>query len=511
MEARRSAARSDARSAMRSLIALLLLAATAQPTPAPAPSPAPVYWGSPPVRMALESRPLGFDADGNARWLVVVRLFDANGRATRVMENDNVDWSAPNGWVQWQPKLAYGNPSAILTTNQDGPLAMTALANVPALGTMTVRTDTRRWHGARVVAVALGPYAVQIGWFPQERHWARLVRVDADGRRRVIASMSGPSSSYRDTAVLPDRSYRYMLYRAGEAPVALAVRTLPPPPRTSIADVSGKGIWLYWSNNPLDALYWRHLRPATVVSEAVYAGLHYVELRTAYGAYWEITPEAKPTIDAIIDGLAAHHIVAVGWTVPRDTNVEDLSMSVRTTSYRTAKGARLYALALDVERGSEFLGDAPQGALAAIWQYVRDVRQAMGPAYALSPTVEDAYLEHLDNTKYPFAQIARYATVLQPMAYWRMMRRHPTNPAKVRVLLAASYRKLLREAGRRIPISIGGQTDAEGPNGYPPAAEITASLQTSKSIGAIGECFFAYDGTQPYQWDAMAAYPWRIP
>jgi hypothetical protein len=497
--------------AFAAMLGMTLAGATAQPTPAPAPSPAPIYYGRPPVRMALESRPLGFDPDGNARWLVVVRLFDAQGRPTRIMENDNVDWSAPSGWVQWQPKLAYGNPAAILTTNQAGPLALTARANVPDLGTMTVHTDTRAWHGPRVVARALGPHAIQIGWFPEQRRWARVFRV-GNGHRKLLAAIAGPSSSYRDTDIVPGHVYRYVLERAGSPPVRLPpVRALSSPPQTSIADVSGKGMWLYWSNNPLDTLYWKHLHPATVVSQAVHAGLHYVELRTAYGAYWEITPEAKPTIDAIIDGLATHHIVAVGWTVPRDTNFEDLSMSVRTAYYRTQKGTRLYALALDVERGSEFLGDAPQGAIAAIWQYVRDVREAMGPGYVLSPNVEDAYLEHLDNAKYPFAQIARYATVLQPMAYWRMMRRHPTDPARVRVLLTASYQKLLREAGRHIPISIGGQTDAEGPNGYPPAGEITASLQTSKEIGAIGECFFAYDGTQPYQWDAMGAFPWRVP
>jgi hypothetical protein len=496
---------------VKGLLAAALLATTAVPTPAPSPSPAPIYWGKPAVRMALESRPLGFDPDGNARWLVVVRLFDAAGKSTRIMENDNFDWSSGDGFVQWQTKLAYGNPSAILRTNQNGPLSLTVRTNAPNLGTTSIRTDTRNWGGPRVVAESLGPYAIQIGWFPRERRWARLVRVDATGHRRLLAAIAGPSSSYRDTAVIPGQSYRYVLYRAGKTPVSLGpVHALPPPPPTSIADVSGKGMWLYWSNNPLDALYWGHLDPKTVVRRAVHAGLHYVELRVAYGAYWEITPEATPTIDAIVDGLAAHHIVSVGWTVPRDTFFEDLHATVRTAYYRTPKGTRLYALAPDAERGSEFLGDAPQGGIAAIWQYVKGVRQAMGPKYVISPNVEDAYLEHLDNAKYPFAKIARYATVLQPMAYWRMMRRHPTTAAQVRTLLTASYQRLLREAGRRIPISIGGQTDAEGPNGYPPADEITASLETSKRIGAIGECFFAYDGTQPYQWQAMAAYPWPV-
>lgn len=491
-------------------LASLLLGSVARPTPAPSPSPAPVYWGNPPVSMSLGARPLGFDPDGMARWLVVLHLFDANGKPTRVMRNDNVDWSATRGDVQWQTKLAYGNPAAIVRTARNGPLSVTARANVPSLGSATASTDTRTWSGARVVARALGPYAVQIGWFPEERATTQVTRIDAAGRR-VTVTVSGPSSYYRDTAVVPNRAYRYIVRREGYAPVRLSpVRALPPPPYTSISDVSGKGMWLYFTANPLDDLYWGHLDPKRIVSEAVDAGLHYVELRTAYGEFWEITPEAKPTIDAIIDGLAEHGIVTVGWTVPRETSFEDLSATIRSSYYRTVKGTRLYALAPDVERGDEFLGAAPQGGTRAIWEYVRDVREAMGPAYVISPNVEDAYLEHLDNAKYPFARIARYASVLQPMAYWRMMRRRPTSPRLVRMLLAASFEKLRYEAGRDVPISIGGQTDAEGPNGYPPAEEIIASLQTSKAIGAIGECFFAYDGTQAYQWDALARYPWPV-
>ena len=92
------------------------------------------------------------------------------------------------------------------------------------------------------------------------------------------------------------------------------------------------------------------------------------------------------------------------------------------------------------------------------------------------------------------------------MTYWRMMRRTPTTPAEVRGLIHASYNKLLREAGRDIPISIGGQTDAEGPNGYPPAAEITASLEESKAIGAIGDV--SSPGMHVVQWNALARYRW---
>ncbi len=487
------------------------LYAQASPTPVPNASPTPtalIYYGNPAVRMHVQSRALGFDADGNARWLVVARFFDAQGRPTRIMANSDLDWISSDGYVQWQTRLRYGQPAAILKTHRNGPLTMRVRANAPKLGTLVVHTDTRTWRGARVIAQALGPHMVQIGWFPVENRLARVVRIGPDGGRHTVAVIAGHSSTYRDGSVEPGRTYRYVLYRADAPPANLAALSVPgDPPPTSVRNAGGKAMWLYFTANPIDAIYYKHLHPAAIVRQAVQAGLHYVELRTAYGAYWEITPEAKPTIDAIIDGLAAHGILTIGWTVPRDITHEDLAASVRTAYYRTAKGTPLAGLAIDLERGDEFMGGDPNG-LSALWMYASYLREALGPRYLLVSTVEDPYMEHLNDSKYPYLQIARYSDVLQPMSYWRMMRRKPTTPAQVKVLLKGSYDRLLYLSGRKLPVSMGGQTDSEGRNGFPPADEITASLKASRDLGAIGECFFAWDSTQPYQWNAIARYDW---
>ena len=503
---------------MKIVLPILLLASllgTASPTPVPTPepnaSPTPtgiIYYGEPAVRFSVESRRLGFDPDGNARWLLVAHYYDAQGNTTRIMANSDLDWLSSDGYVQWQTRLRYGQPAAILKTHKNGPLTIVVRSNTPKLGSKTLHTDTRTWAGSRVVAEPLGPNAIQIGWFPQETISAKLVRIDGTGKRKTVADIAGPSSTYRDTAVRPGKHYRYVLYRSDKAPVTTpVVAALPAAPATIVANAGGKAMWLYFTSNPIDAIYYKHMDPQKIVDQAVRAGLHYVELRTAYGAYWEVTPEAKPTIDAIIDGLAAHGIGTIGWTVPRDTTFEDLQASVRTAYYRTAKGTPLTGLAVDLERGDEFMGGDPNK-LDALWMYVQYLRAAMGPKYLIVSTIEDPYLEHLNNVKYPYPQIARFSSVLQPMSYWRMMRRKPTDPAQVRVLLKGSFDRTRALSGRNLPISMGGQTDAEGRNGFPPAAEITASLEISRELGAIGECFFAWDATQPYQWEAIGAYKW---
>ncbi|MFN2450331.1 MAG: hypothetical protein ABR508_11190 [Candidatus Baltobacteraceae bacterium] len=497
---------------MNALWPLIFSALLAQsPTPVPNASPTPaglIYYGNPAVTFRVESRPLGFDPDGNARWLLIAHYFDAQGHPTRIMANSDLDWLSRDGYVQWQTRLRYGQPSAILKTHRNGVLTMIVRSNAPKLGIITLHTDTRRWRGARVTAQALGPHAVQVGWFPQQTQMARVVRVDGSGARSTVAEIAGPSSTFRDMRVSPGKHYRYIVYRSGSAAALLAPVLVPvEPPATAVANASGKAMWLYFTANPTDAIYYKHLHAQAIVDQAVRAGLHYVELRTAYGAYWEVTPEAKPTIDAIIDGLAAHGIGTIGWTVPRDTTFEDLQASVRTAYYRTAKGTPMTGLAVDLERGDEFMGGDPNG-LSALWMYVQALRAAVGPKYLIVSTIEDPYLEHLDDAKYPYPQIARFSDVVQPMAYWRMMRRKPTDPAQVRVLLKGSFDRTRALSARNIPISIGGQTDAEGRNGFPPAGEITASLAISKELGAIGECFFAWDATQSYQWDAIGAFAW---
>ena len=454
--------------------------------------------------MTLVTRPLGFDPDGNARWLVLTRFFDAHGNPTRILANSDFSWTSSDGRVQWQTRMRFGQPSAILITHRDGPLRMTVQANYPKLGTVTVRTDTRVWPELRVVAAAVGPRAISIGWFPRERFAVRVDRIDAQGHR-IRTIVSEPSSALLDTGVNAGRTYRYAIYRRDRRPVAMTVTTPSPPPRTTIADVYGKGMWLFFTVNPVDDIYYARLDPSAIVDQAARAGLRYVELRFTYGAYWEVSPEAKPTIDAIVDGLAARGIATIAWTVPRDLSFEDVAASVRAAYYRTASGTPVRGLAIDVERGDDFMGDAPEGK-EALWQYVERVRQAMGARYLIVTNVEDPYLEHLDEASYPYAEIARASSVLQPMAYWRMVK-GKTTPAQVRAILRSSYAKVRRQAGSAVPISIGGQT-AAGPAGAPQPAEIIASLVASRKLGAVGECFFAWNDTRRDQWEALERYPW---
>ena len=228
----------------------------------------------------------------------------------------------------------------------------------------------------------------------------------------------------------------------------------------------------------------------------------------SYGAFREITPSVRPTIDALLDAAAAREIAIVAWTVPRSTAFEDVAASADMAQYRTRHGTRFAALAVDLERGGEYLGDGATG-YAALTDYLPRLRAALGPRYPLVATVEDPYLEHLDERDVPYAEIAASADVLQPMAYWRMLSTHATTPDDVRAALRGSFAATARAAGRRMPIDVGGQTAGDALRGSPSPADLSAAVDEAHRLGAMGMTFFDWDGTSDAQWRALAASPWR--
>ena len=92
-------------------------------------------------------------------------------------------------------------------------------------------------------------------------------------------------------------------------------------------------MWLFFSNNPIDNNYYGKWDPQAIVDRAVRAGLHYVELRTAYD--WDpvtylngvteqgvVGVEAPLWTETVSNITAAHYMVMprlpaiaeVGWS-----------------------------------------------------------------------------------------------------------------------------------------------------------------------------------------------------
>ncbi len=498
-------------------IALLALSAqsaprlawpTPMPSSAPAPQPTVLWVTQPAASFAVEVQPLGVSPDGDARALVRVVLRDAHGDVVKLRRGADFDYFSTPGSAQWQTRLRYGGPAAIVSVRDDGPVVVRVVANRPSdLGTQRSSFDTRAWRVPRTVAAAVGPHLVRVGWFPQVRDGAvRVYRVGANGGRSLAATLRAPSSSWDDDTVTPGRVARYAVVRPHGAPANVHANVPPPLPDSTIDAIRGKSAWLAFSADPLDDGAYTKLDVDGIVDTAVRAGLRSIELRLAYGAFDEVSPPAKATIDRLIDGLAAHHVAVIGWTVPRTTTFDDLARNAAVAAYRTPAGNGITGLAVDVERGEEFMGSGANG-YAALRDEIGLVRRAVGPHVLLIATVEDPYLEHLDASTFPYREVARDADVLQPMTYWRMLGPWDSVP-KVQTAIASSVALVHRLAERDVPIDVGAQTGVLSKRGAPPGDELAAAIDASRRAGAIGVTFYDWTGTGPDQWDAIAKAAW---
>ena len=328
----------------------------------------------------------------------------------------------------------------------------------------------------------------------------------ARGKQTLAATLRAPSSSWDDDTVAPGRVARYAVVRPHAAAADVHANVPPQLPDSGVDAIRGKSAWLAFSADPLDDGAYTKLDVDGIVDTAVRAGVRSIELRLAYGAFDEVTPQAKATIDRLIDGLAARRVAVIGWTVPRTTAFDDVARNAAVAAYRTPNGNGITGLAIDVERGEEFMGDGPRG-YAALRDYVGIVRRAVGPRVLLIATVEDPYLEHLDERTFPYREIARDADVLQPMTYLRMLGPWDSVP-KVQTAVAGSVALVRRLAERDVPIDVGAQTGVLSKRGAPPGDELAAAIDASRRAGAIGVTFYDWTGTGPEQWDVIAKAGW---
>jgi hypothetical protein len=451
---------------------------------------------------------LGVSPDGALRYLVRACFLDARGMPTNLIGGGDVAFDIASGHAsaQWQTRLRFGGPAAIVSFERPGKATVLVRAAVGApLAPARMRLDTGAWHGPRVVAEALGPHAIQLGWFAGAADGT--VRVVRRSPHRANLDVLTTASTFRDGTVEPGRTYRYEVSLNGRAPIVLRVATPAEPPFASIDRFGGKAMWLSFSPSLLDSNAYAHLDSSAIVARARASGMRAIELRVAYGPFSQITPDDRATIDGLLDDAASNDIAVLAWTVPRSTAFEDLATAVRMARYRTASGAHFAGLAVDLERGDDYLGSGAAG-YASLGRYLGGLRAALGPRYPLVATVEDPFLEHLTGADYPYRAIARDASALQPMAYWRMLSKRAVTPDAVRAALRGSYVTTLREAGRNVPIDIGGQTAGDGPRGAPPAGEIDAAIDESRRLGALGITFFDWNATNVAQWRAIARRAW---
>ncbi len=480
---------------------------------APRPSPIEQVALAPSRSAALPAhrRPaLAWTLGPDGTWTALVRapagMHDANFAASTgqiiSLERSPVDGEAAIVTIGWSRPVAVTISSGGDTANVDLPAP----------------DDSAEAFAA--TARAIGPHLVNVGWTPLSATAAvadyKVYRSSSGGDdAQLVAELPPVKHAWHDVHVRSRSQYRYdVVAETQDGAVeanALPVSTPDDLPIAPSSVLAGKGMFLYFSSLSGDARSFRQYHPEAVIGEAQKAGIHVIELRMARGTCeMAQTDQARAWLDRLIDAAARANISLVAWTVPRRVTTQDLAQTVAAASYTTPAGNGFVGVALDLESGDRYMGYGLK-ASAGMVQYIKLVRAATGPHYLIVATVASPEMGNHTNADYPYAKIAAYADVLQPMEYWHYFdeaSHHEYARREVAGASAAAVARTRALAGRDIPVDVAGQSvDLEG-TGAPSGREIQWSLGGAKSAGGIGETFFDWAGTPPDAWAAIQAFDW---
>ena len=485
---------------------------TANAQPSPSPAAAEQTTAPAPASGIAILTPWHLTADG--AWQTTVALRVPGGVDPH---SSGVSWSA-NGGADVLPLdvNAPGAPGAIVTASGDAATVAVTAASSALQASQELDLPAIPQTGAMTAAAeAVGPHLVDVGWSTGASvdDYKVYRRAAGASHGTLLASVSPDGRAWQDDTVRPGVSYSYTVIADGAAARASTAFVDVPSelPRTSIDAISGKGMFLYFSPNTSQAESYTAYDPDAVIARARAGGISHIELRLARGTFTEAsTPQARAWLDALIDKAAAAGIKLIAWQVPRRSTADDAATAVAAAGYETPSGNGFAGLALDIEDGDEYMGDRAVAKQRMV-DDIQMVRKAVGADYLLVATVMSPALTHWTNERYPFARIAPYASVLQPMEYWHHFyssTHHAYSQTEVASACADSVALTQRVAGRDIPINVAGQSDDLGATGAPAPEEIGWCLAASRSAGAIGQTFFDWRGTNDDDWSEIAGFAW---
>lgn len=263
----------------------------------------------------------------------------------------------------------------------------------------------------------------------------------------------------------------------------------PPPWKSDVGALSGKGMWLwkYFQSEAGDA--------GAIVARARAAGLSHLWVRvgdTRDGFY------AAGVLEELVPRAHGAGLSVIGWGFPYlHDPVGDARWSADALAWRSRDGHALDGFSPDIEMSTE--GVALTARRAQL--YLSTVRQAAGSRLVVATVYRPS--DRLWPSTYPYGFIAPYVDAFAPMVYWGC-----NEPGEL------TSQALERLAALR-PVHVVGQgwdMAGEGGRAGPPTAlETNRFLDVARRGGALGASFWVWQSMGDEQWAALTGFPWAAP
>jgi hypothetical protein len=253
---------------------------------------------------------------------------------------------------------------------------------------------------------------------------------------------------------------------------------------------------------------------AALSPETAAADMHAHGVRTLYiqTARWDKPDPAASAafqdpamIERWVHAAHASSMRIVGWYLPAyDDMARDVARTVAIATYKTSKGQRFDALAIDIEYKGQM--DSLSAWNAALLEHVRLVRAAVGTLYpigAIVPAPLAMEVRPESWTGFPWKGLVTYANVFLPMAYWSYRDDCPSVPEHCPWGYAKGNIDKVRSLTGKPNVGvhvIGGVGDAVT------ADEVDQFVNGAKAGAAYGGSLYDYRTTQSAFWGPLKTF-----
>ncbi|MGQ3889510.1 hypothetical protein ACQUW5_10815 [Legionella sp. CNM-1927-20] len=447
------------------------------------------------IAAPLEFNIAPWQLNPDGKWESIIYVTNSN--------STEVKFNTSAGTVINLPPWVFNASAIRVILDKPQSIVVTAKRTAPpfSMGVSTILSPAETHSELNLSGKAIGPYLINLGfsWTGKETLQSLSIqrKTIADYSYQTLARLEPTSITFHDNEVKPNQTYQYKLVGItsdGQQYVAEQSITTPPPMKNfPVSTFSGKGIIMLFDMDVSSEVYYKKIKIRELIADAVKLGLRYIQIRSVYGSFSHFdNPDLVQWLDNLLDEASDNNIAVISWSIPRIETSRAIASDIAVASHTTAKGNTFAGISIDLEIGNDYIFQK-KTAKEQMIKYMRLMNMALGKDYLLSAIVYTPYKSSYDNTNYPYAEIAKYVDIMQPMVFYHhynISSNHVYTQTEVMDAIGQSILLTKKLSNIDIPVNVIAQITDLGKTGIPSPNEVLWAIQAAKNNNALGISFY---------------------